>query len=72
ERMRRLRLCARLDAIVHAEFGDDAQRRREAVRRRRASDPGFMLCQAAVMIGPEKLPAEAFDERQEAELAAMR
>jgi hypothetical protein len=32
--------------------------RLEARRARRASDSGFMACQAAVMIGPEKLPGE--------------
>ena len=71
ERMRRLRLCARLDSIVHAEFGPRSQRRREAVRERRANDPTFMMCTAGVMIGPERLPAEVFDERIEAEVIAL-
>jgi 2-polyprenyl-6-methoxyphenol hydroxylase-like FAD-dependent oxidoreductase len=71
ERMRRLRLCARLDAIVHTEFGERAQRRRMAVRERRAADPTFMACTGGVMVGPELLPAEAFDERVEDELIAM-
>jgi hypothetical protein len=72
ERMRRLRLCARLDAVIHAEFGPQAQRRREVLRARRAADPSFLACQAAVMLGPEKLPAALFDERLEQELTGLR
>jgi 2-polyprenyl-6-methoxyphenol hydroxylase-like FAD-dependent oxidoreductase len=71
ERMRRLRLCARLDSIVHAEFGEAAEARRTALRARRLADPSFMMCTAGVMIGPERLPAEVFDERIEDELIAM-
>jgi len=71
ERMRRLSLCARLDGIMKSEFGQRAQRRREAIDARRASERGFLSCQAAVVVGPEKLPAEFFDEGIEAELIAM-
>jgi 2-polyprenyl-6-methoxyphenol hydroxylase-like FAD-dependent oxidoreductase len=71
ERMRRLRLCARLDSIIHAEFGPDAQRRREAIRTRRATDPTFMAGQAAVMIGPEKLPPAFFDEGIEEQIREL-
>jgi 2-polyprenyl-6-methoxyphenol hydroxylase-like FAD-dependent oxidoreductase len=62
ERMRRLRLCARLDSIIHAEFGPEAQRRRDAIRARRAADPMFMAGQGAVMLGPEKLPPAFFED----------
>jgi 2-polyprenyl-6-methoxyphenol hydroxylase-like FAD-dependent oxidoreductase len=62
ERMRRLRHCARLDSIIHAEFGPEAQRRRDAIRARRAADPMFMAGQGAVMLGPEKLPPAFFDD----------
>jgi 2-polyprenyl-6-methoxyphenol hydroxylase-like FAD-dependent oxidoreductase len=72
ERMRRLALCGRIDSIVHAEFGPESQQRRDAVRARRASDPAFMMCVGGVMVGPELLPAEAFDERIEGEIAALR
>jgi hypothetical protein len=69
--MRRLRLCSRLDAIIHAEFGPSPQRRRDVVRKRRATEPAFMACQAAVMVGPERLPAALFDDAIEDEVRAL-
>lgn len=71
ERMRRLSLCARLDGVMKSEFGQRAQRRREAIGERRAGEKGFLSCLAAVVVGPERLPAEYFDEGIEAELIAM-
>lgn len=62
ERLRRLRFCAEMDALIHAEFGEAALKRRLAVRQKRRSDPAFLLAMAGVMIGPEMLPPEAFDE----------
>lgn len=71
ERMRRLRFAAQMDSIMHAEFGPEARKRRAALRARRAADPSFLLALAGVMIGPELLPPDAFDESvREAVLAA--
>ncbi|MFO1159345.1 MAG: NAD(P)/FAD-dependent oxidoreductase [Reyranellaceae bacterium] len=62
ERMRRLRIAARLVSTLRAEFGDAARRRRLAVGRRVAVDK--MLSPAlATLAGPENLPAEAFEQR---------
>ena len=62
ERMRRLRITARLAATLRAEFGQAARERRARVLRRATIEkhlsPGL-----AALIGPEKLPAEAFDSR---------
>ena len=71
ERMRRLRFCAEVDSIVHAEFTEGAHRRRLAVRTKRASDPAFLLGLAAVMIGPEMLPPQVFSDEIKRELVAM-
>lgn len=74
ERLRRLRFCAQIDSAIHAEFGEEAQARRLAIRAKRATDPAFLLATAAVMIGPEILPAEAFSEdvrRSAMELAPL-
>ena len=71
ERMRRLRFCAEVDSIVHVEFGEGPQRRRMAIRERRAKDPAFMMQSAAVMIGPEMLPGELFSDSAKAEIMAM-
>jgi hypothetical protein len=60
-----------MDSIMHAEFGPGARKRRAALRERRAADPSFLLALAGVMIGPELLPPDAFDESvREAVLAA--
>jgi menaquinone-9 beta-reductase len=71
ERMRRLRFAASIDSLTHAEFGPRAQRRRLAIRERRATDPTFLLCLAGVMIGPEMLPPGAFTPEVRAEAEAM-
>lgn len=61
ERMRRLRIAARLVSTLRAEFGATARRRRQAVAHRVAVDkmlsPGL-----ATLLGPEMLPAEAFEQ----------
>src|SRR5262245_52571317 len=61
ERMRRLRIAARLVSALRAEFGTTARRRRQAVARRIAVDK--MLSPAlATLLGPEMLPAQAFEQ----------
>ena len=57
ERMRRLRITASLSATLRAEFGEDARQR---VGRRMRGDRMLSPLPAS-LIGPEKLPAAAFD-----------
>lgn len=70
ERMRRLRFGARLTSILNTEFGDEAKARRERAHDREASDPTLRLSSLATLIGPEALPAQAFDPSVEARLFA--
>jgi 2-polyprenyl-6-methoxyphenol hydroxylase-like FAD-dependent oxidoreductase len=60
ERLRRLRIAARLRAKLHAEFGEEARQRRQRFERRvrvdRATSPI-----AAILLGPDKLPATVFE-----------
>lgn len=58
ERMRRLRVAAAMDSVVHAEFGPEATARKLRIM----ADPTLALARAATMVGPEMLPAEAFTE----------
>ena len=61
ERMRRLRIAARLRAKLHAEFGEEArQRRQRAERRVRVDNAPSPL--GAILLGPEKLPATCFEQ----------
>ena len=60
--MRRLRVTMRLLATLRAEFGDEARARRQRAGRRMFVDK--MLSPAmASLLGPEALPAEAFEQR---------
>lgn len=61
ERMRRLRIAARLVAKLRAEFGEEARRRRALVSRRIFVDK-MPAPSAAVLIGPDKLPAVNFEQ----------
>jgi 2-polyprenyl-6-methoxyphenol hydroxylase-like FAD-dependent oxidoreductase len=61
ERMRRLRIAARLSAKLRAEFGEEARKRRAIVQRRIFVD-GMPAPSAAVLIGPDKLPAVNFEQ----------
>jgi 2-polyprenyl-6-methoxyphenol hydroxylase-like FAD-dependent oxidoreductase len=58
ERMRRLRIAARLARQLRVEFGPDAKARRARVTMRAAE--GHLSPYPAVLIGPERLPPEAF------------
>ncbi len=60
ERMRRLRFAATLQSRLENEFGPEAEARRGRAFERRAQDPTLMLAVLATMLGPERLPAEAF------------
>jgi len=58
ERMRRLRIAGRLAAKIRAEFGEEARARRVRVARRMAERQLSPVL--ASLIGPERLPAEAY------------
>ena len=61
ERMRRLRITASLQATLRAEYGEEARRRRQRAGRRMRVD--MMLAPfPASLVGPDKLPAAAFDQ----------
>lgn len=63
ERMRRLRVAAAMDSIVHAEFGPEATARKLRVM----ANPTLAMARGAAMVGPDLLPAECFsDEALEA------
>lgn len=61
ERMRRLRITARLAATLRAEFGEEARLRRQRVGRRAWVDKMLTPMPASV-VGPERLPAAAFEQ----------
>ena len=61
ERMRRLRITASLTATLRAEYGEEARRRRQRAGRRMRVDRMLSPFPAS-LIGPEKLPAAAFDQ----------
>ncbi len=62
ERMRRLRLAAAMDSIIHAEFGPEATARKLRIFGLQRTDPTITMARSAVMIGPELIPATAFTE----------
>lgn len=61
ERMRRLRFSASLTATLSNEFGPVARERRQRVRQRQLQDPTLLLPFIAVLLGPDRIPAEAFE-----------
>ena len=69
ERMRRLRITASLAASLRAEYGEEARRRRQRAGRRMRGDRMLSPLPAS-LIGPEKLPAAAFDQATIAALLA--
>ena len=58
ERMRRLRITAQVVTTLRVEFGPEARERRARVGKRVAA--GQLAPLPASLIGPERLPAEAF------------
>jgi 2-polyprenyl-6-methoxyphenol hydroxylase-like FAD-dependent oxidoreductase len=61
ERMRRLRITARLAVTLRAEYGEEARLRRLRAGHRARVDK--MLSPApASLVGPERLPAAAFEQ----------
>ncbi|MBI1239511.1 MAG: NAD(P)-binding protein [Alphaproteobacteria bacterium] len=62
ERMRRLRFAGQMVAALDMEFGEDAKARRKRFYERSKEDPTLGIHLAAVMSGPEAVPAEFFTE----------
>jgi hypothetical protein len=61
ERMRRLRITARLAVTLRAEYGEEARLRGQRAGHRTRVDK--MLSPApAALVGPERLPAAAFEQ----------
>jgi 2-polyprenyl-6-methoxyphenol hydroxylase-like FAD-dependent oxidoreductase len=61
ERMRRLRITASLAATLRAEYGEEARLRRQRAGRRMRVDK-MLSPMAASLVGPDKLPAAAFEQ----------
>ena len=61
ERMRRLRFVAALLSVRDVEFGAAASARRAQIYERQMADPSIMLPLFAPLVGPDALPAEAFE-----------
>jgi menaquinone-9 beta-reductase len=62
ERMRRLRLSARLASVRDCEFGDQARARRARLFGLFMVDPLITGLMMAPFVGPEAVPAEAFNK----------
>ncbi len=60
ERMRRLRATAEATTRLRAGFSPEGRRRRDAAFARFAADPAARLPIAAALVGPDRLPPEAF------------
>jgi len=63
ERMRRLRITARLDATLRAEFGPSAAARRARAFRRIFVEGRLAPFPGAALAGPETVPAAAFEQQ---------
>ena len=61
ERMRRLRITARLAVTLRAEYGEQARLRRQRAGRRVRVDKMLSPTPASI-VGPERLPAAAFEQ----------
>ncbi|HEY8172306.1 MAG TPA: FAD-dependent monooxygenase, partial [Dehalococcoidia bacterium] len=70
ERMRRLRFSAALASTMMNEFGDEARERRRRAEARQRENPMLLLATLAAMVGPDTLPAIAFDESVREQLLA--
>jgi 2-polyprenyl-6-methoxyphenol hydroxylase-like FAD-dependent oxidoreductase len=62
ERLRRLRFVGALLSVRDVEFGPDAAARRARAFERQMQDPSVMLPVFATLMGPDALPAEAFEQ----------
>lgn len=62
ERMRRLRIVARMVSIRESEFTDAARRRRLEIHERIAANPMLGIPFGAAFAGPDAIPSEAFED----------
>ncbi|MGH9889223.1 MAG: NAD(P)/FAD-dependent oxidoreductase, partial [bacterium] len=62
ERMRRLRFAAALHSRLENEFGPEAEARRLRASELQLKDPSLALWFVAAFVGPDALPAAAFDD----------
>jgi 2-polyprenyl-6-methoxyphenol hydroxylase-like FAD-dependent oxidoreductase len=70
ERMRRLRVAARISAIVEAEFDDAARSRRQRVAEKRRAMAPESLATLTPFVGPDTLPADCYSDEAVAALLA--
>jgi len=70
ERMRRLRFTASVISSLQNEFGLAARARRQRVREFQMQDPTLALPLMSTLMGPDAIPAEAFEETMRARLLA--
>jgi 2-polyprenyl-6-methoxyphenol hydroxylase-like FAD-dependent oxidoreductase len=70
ERMRRMRFTASLMAALFSTFGPEGRERRKRFgqRLREDSDPELKFAFAATAVGPDNVPAFAFDESMRAKV----
>jgi len=61
ERMARLRITARLTSLRESAFGEDGRRLRQQIHERISARPELAMPFAAGFVGPENVPAEAFE-----------
>jgi 2-polyprenyl-6-methoxyphenol hydroxylase-like FAD-dependent oxidoreductase len=70
ERMRRLRIAARISAAIEAEFDDAARARRRRVAERRKAMAPESLSVLTPFVGPDVLPADCYTDEAVAALLA--
>lgn len=71
ERMRRIRFAARLDSMIHAEFGPEATARKLRYHKARLADPSLGLGYSVAVVGPEMVPPQFFSDEEWARLRAV-
>ena len=71
ERMRRLRVCARIMTDLHCTFTADGSARRKCWQAFALQDEILMAPLAASLAGPERPPAEAFTQRNFERIVAL-
>ncbi|HEY0302703.1 MAG TPA: hypothetical protein VGC36_15260, partial [Rhizomicrobium sp.] len=69
-RMRRLRFSAAVVSTLHNEFGPLAEARRKRAHERQTQDPSLMYPLLATLVGPDRLPADTFEETTRTRLFA--
>lgn len=63
ERMRRLRFSTAMLITLRGEFTAEVRERRRRARQRMRANPELALWFSAGAVGPEAVPASAFDDR---------